>query len=55
MHDAARLPALVAVDDGERIGLLTFAVEDVDGGAEAEVVSLDAIRPGLGAGTASGW
>jgi len=51
-HDAACLPALVAVEDGERLGLLTYAVVEAGGSREAEVVSLDAVRPGLGAGTA---
>jgi ribosomal protein S18 acetylase RimI-like enzyme len=42
--DAAQLPALVA---GERHGLATYRVQ----GDEAELVTLDAVTPGQGAGT----
>jgi ribosomal protein S18 acetylase RimI-like enzyme len=43
------LPALLAVaDDGERLGIATY---DVDGAA-AELVTLDALVPGRGAGRA---
>ncbi len=41
------LPGFIAVDGGEIVGLLTFHVE----GPEAEVVSLDAFRPGVGIGS----
>ena len=47
MHDATTLPGLVAEDDGERVGLLTY---DLDGAA-LEVVTIDAVRPGAGVGT----
>ena len=41
------LPAMVAVDDsGERIGVATYVIE----GAAAELVSIDALRPGAGVG-----
>ena len=41
------LPAVVAVDDdGERVGFATYIVE----GALAELVSIDALRPGAGVG-----
>jgi ribosomal protein S18 acetylase RimI-like enzyme len=40
-------PALIAVDEaGERVGIATYAVE----GETAELVTLNALRPGLGAG-----
>ena len=42
--DAAALPALVA---GDRRGLATYRIE-----GEAELVTLDAVRPGQGVGTA---
>jgi ribosomal protein S18 acetylase RimI-like enzyme len=42
------LDALVAVEHGERIGAATFAVA----GEEAELVTLDALAPGRGAGRA---
>ena len=41
------LPAVLAVDEhGERVGLATFVVE----GSVAELVSIDALRPGAGIG-----
>jgi len=44
-----QLPAMVAVEDsGERVGLATYVVE----GEDAELVSLDALRPGAGVGRA---
>ena len=45
--DMSTLPGFVAEDEGEIVGLLTFHAE----GAEAEVVSLDAFRPGVGIGS----
>jgi GNAT superfamily N-acetyltransferase len=49
IHDAAALPALVAVGaDGERIGLLTYRIDE-DG---LEVVTLEAVRRYEGIGTA---
>jgi N-acetylglutamate synthase-like GNAT family acetyltransferase len=47
-HEAAALPALVAEIDGDRAGLATWRME----GAEAELVTLDAVVEGRGAGTA---
>jgi N-acetylglutamate synthase-like GNAT family acetyltransferase len=47
-HDAAQLPALIATRDGAAIGLATYRVE----GGECEIVSLDAVEPRGGAGTA---
>jgi len=50
--DAAALPAAIAWDGGEPAGLLTYRVI----GAEWEVVSIAADRPGTGAGGALlGW
>ncbi len=46
VHQASELSALVAVEDGERIGLLTYVIQ----GEVAELVTLDALRPGLGVG-----
>jgi len=40
------LPALVAVDDGERVGVATYTV----GGDTAELVTLNAFKEGIGAG-----
>jgi ribosomal protein S18 acetylase RimI-like enzyme len=45
-HQASELSALVAVEEHERVGLLTYVVE----GEVAELVTLDALRPGLGVG-----
>ena len=48
VYDAAELPALLAERDGTVVGLLTYTVED----RALEVVSLDAITPRGGVGTA---
>ena len=42
------LAALVAIEDGEPVGVATYEVT----GEEAELVTLDALRPGRGAGRA---
>jgi ribosomal protein S18 acetylase RimI-like enzyme len=42
----SELSALVAVDGSERVGLLTYVIED----EVAELVTLDALRPGVGVG-----
>lgn len=47
-HDMRELPTLVADEDGDIAGVLTYA-PDADG---AEVVSLDALRSDRGVGTA---
>ncbi|WP_250008015.1 GNAT family N-acetyltransferase [Actinoplanes sp. M2I2] len=47
-YDAAELPALLAWSEGEPVGLLTYVIGD-DG---LEVVTLDAVVPRAGAGTA---
>jgi GNAT superfamily N-acetyltransferase len=46
-HDAARLPALVAVQGEEIVGLVTFRFA----GTECELVSLDALRQRQGIGS----
>ena len=46
-HRADALPALVAEVSGERCGLATYLID----GAEAELVSLDALRARRGIGT----
>jgi GNAT superfamily N-acetyltransferase len=47
-HDAACLPAIVAELGGQRVGLATYLIE----GGEAELVTLDALVPQQGVGTA---
>jgi ribosomal protein S18 acetylase RimI-like enzyme len=48
-RDADRLPALVAEDgDGERVGLLTYEIAATG----LEIVTIDAVRPHRGIGTA---
>jgi GNAT superfamily N-acetyltransferase len=46
--DASTLPAAIAQDGGEPVGLLTYRIT----GADWEVVSIAADRPGSGAGSA---
>jgi ribosomal protein S18 acetylase RimI-like enzyme len=48
LHDMRELPALVANEDGEIAGVLTYKPGD----HEAEVVSIDALRQNRGIGTA---
>ena len=47
-HDASRLPALLAVQDDEIVGLATYHVA----GGTCELVSLDSLREGQGIGSA---
>jgi ribosomal protein S18 acetylase RimI-like enzyme len=47
-HDASRLPALLAVQEGQIVGLATFRLD----GDECELVTLDALRPRRGIGSA---
>lgn len=47
-HEPADLPAFVAELEGRPAGLVTYAVE----GQDCEVVTLNSLRPGLGAGQA---
>ena len=44
-HD---LPGFVAVQEGKRVGLVTYRIK----GDSCEIVSLDSIRPSIGIGTA---
>jgi GNAT superfamily N-acetyltransferase len=46
-YDAAQLPALVALDGDQRVGLATFRHE----GAERELITLDAFRKHSGIGS----
>jgi ribosomal protein S18 acetylase RimI-like enzyme len=48
LYDASALPGFVALVDGERAGLLTYAIDD----AQCEVVTLDAFMAGHGVGSA---
>ena len=48
VHDASRLPALLAVQGDDIVGLATFWVA----GDECELMSLDALRKGRGIGSA---
>jgi GNAT superfamily N-acetyltransferase len=48
VHDAAELPALLALDDGALLGLATLWVA----GSECELVSLDALERRRGIGSA---
>lgn len=47
-HDLRELPVLVAEQDGELVGIVTYA----PGADDAEITSLDALRPDHGVGTA---
>jgi ribosomal protein S18 acetylase RimI-like enzyme len=47
-HDLRELPTIVAEQDGEIVGIVTYEPGDGD----AEVTSLDALRPDRGVGTA---
>jgi ribosomal protein S18 acetylase RimI-like enzyme len=49
VFDARTLPALIA---GERDGLAIYKIGSTDNAASAELISLDAITPGQGVGTA---
>jgi ribosomal protein S18 acetylase RimI-like enzyme len=48
VHDAARLPAWVALLDGQRAGLLTYRMAE----SECEIVSLNSQRERVGIGSA---
>jgi len=48
VHEASELPALVAILDDERVGLLTYRVD----GDSCEIVSLDSLSEARGVGTA---
>lgn len=48
VHRASELPGFVAVEGGERIGLLTYRIED----DACEIVTIDSLREGVGVGSA---
>jgi GNAT superfamily N-acetyltransferase len=48
MYEVRTLSGLIAWMQGERVGLLTYCVDD----EECEIVTLDSLRPGGGVGTA---
>ena len=48
VHDADRLPSLVALLGSRRVGLLTYRI-DVD---QCEIVTLDSLQEGIGIGAA---
>jgi GNAT superfamily N-acetyltransferase len=48
LHEPAALPAVVAVEGDERIGLATWAIE----GGRCELVTIDALKPRRGVGSA---
>ena len=48
VHDADRLPSLVALLGSRRVGLLTYRIE-VD---QCEIVTLDSLQEGIGIGAA---
>ena len=48
MHDASRLPGFACDEGGALVGLATFELR----GGECELVTLDALRPGAGIGSA---
>jgi GNAT superfamily N-acetyltransferase len=48
VYEVRTLPGLVAWMQGERMGLLTYHVED----GECEIVTLDSLQPSSGVGTA---
>jgi GNAT superfamily N-acetyltransferase len=48
VYQVAELPGFVALEDGHRIGLVTFTIED----EACEIVTIDSLREGAGVGTA---
>lgn len=48
LHHTDRLPGLVAERGGRAVGLLTYHID----GGECEIVTLNAVEPRIGAGTA---
>lgn len=48
LHDADELPGYVAELDGERVGLITYDIY----GKECELITMNALRKGMGIGTA---
>jgi ribosomal protein S18 acetylase RimI-like enzyme len=48
VHEAERLPALIAEMDNERVGLITYRFQE----DQCEVISLNSLRESIGIGTA---
>jgi GNAT superfamily N-acetyltransferase len=48
LHDAGRLPGLVAIYEGQPAGLATYLIED----NSCELVTLNSLKPGFGIGSA---
>jgi DNA-3-methyladenine glycosylase I len=48
VYRVAELPGFVALEDDDRIGLVTFTIED----EACEIVTIDSLREGKGVGTA---
>ncbi|MHC5036044.1 MAG: GNAT family N-acetyltransferase [Planctomycetota bacterium] len=48
LHAPHELPGYVAMASGKKAGLVTYRIE----GEEAEIISLDSLKPGTGIGTA---
>jgi ribosomal protein S18 acetylase RimI-like enzyme len=48
LYEVPDLPALLAMRNGERVGLLAYHVE----GDAGEIAMMDSLQPGLGIGTA---
>jgi ribosomal protein S18 acetylase RimI-like enzyme len=52
VHDLADYPGFVAVQDDERIGLLTYHITRHETGDQCEITSLDSLRENRGVGSA---
>ena len=48
VHHPQDLPGFVAIQEGEKVGLVTYNIE----GESCEIVTIDSIRPSSGVGTA---
>ena len=48
VHRADALPGFAAVEDGKRVGLITYRID----GKECEIVTMNSLAEGKGAGTA---
>jgi ribosomal protein S18 acetylase RimI-like enzyme len=47
VYEPAALPGFIAVEEGDRVGLLTYSIE----GEKCEIVTLNSFREGRGVGT----
>jgi ribosomal protein S18 acetylase RimI-like enzyme len=52
VYRPAGLPGFVAWQAGQRVGLVTYHIQDDAHGAACEIVTIDSLRPGIGLGTA---